>query len=82
MSCCKVNSERTLNGQLADTYGYAAIKDIVECERRHAEATLLDEQIQEIRREWKKVFVREMCCLLREEQPQDNIFVRNQLYLS
>lgn len=57
-SCCKVNSERTLYGQLADTYGYAAIKDIVECERRHAEATLLDQQIQEIRGRWKNVFVR------------------------
>ena len=82
MSCCKVNSERTLYGQLADAYGYAAIKDIVECERRHAEATLLDQQIQEIRRRWKNVFVREMCCLLRVEQPQDNISVRHQLYLS
>jgi len=69
-------------GQLANMYGYAAIKDIVERERRYAEATLLDEQIQEIRREWRKVFVREMFCLLREEQPQDNISVRHQLYLS
>jgi hypothetical protein len=66
-NCCKLNSERTLCGPLADTYGYAAIKDIVEYERRYAEATFLDKQIQEMRKRWKHVFVPEMCELLREQ---------------
>jgi hypothetical protein len=68
-SCCKLDSERTLCGPLADTYGYAAIKDIVEYEKRYSEATVLEKQIQKMRKRWKQVFVREMCLLLREEQP-------------
>ena len=67
--CCKLNSERTLCGPLADTYGYSAIKDIVEYERRYAEATFLEKQIQEIRMRWKSVFVREMLELFRVQQP-------------
>lgn len=41
-SCCKLNSEGTLSSLLADTYGYAAIKDILEHERGYAEATFLE----------------------------------------
>ena len=66
-NCCKVNSERILGGPLADTYGYAAIKDIVEYEKRYSEATFLEHQIMEMRKRWKSAFVKEMCELLREE---------------
>ena len=71
VTCCKIDSEKTLGGPLADTYGYAAVKDIVEYEKRFSEATFLERKIQEARRRWKRVFVQEMCELLRQEQPQD-----------
>ena len=39
--CCKLNSEKRLSGWLAETYGYAVVKDILECERQHAATTVL-----------------------------------------
>ena len=70
-SCCKLDTERSLSGQLADNYGYAIVKDMLERERFHARFDFLRAQIWEARRQWKKVFVREMRELLREEQPQE-----------
>jgi hypothetical protein len=48
-------------------------KDILERERQHATAHLLRRKISEARDSWRRVFVREMCELLRCEEPQDNM---------
>jgi hypothetical protein len=70
-SCCKLDSERSLSGQLADNYGYAIVKDMLERERFHARFDFLRAQVMETRSRWKQVFVSEMRDLLREEQPQE-----------
>ena len=58
-----------MSGEISFTYGYAVTKDIVERERQHATAHLLRRKIEETRDNWRRVFVEEMCELLREEQP-------------
>jgi hypothetical protein len=65
-SCCKLNSEKGLSGWLADTYGYAVVKDILEHERDHASTNVWLGQIEETREKWRRVFVNEMRELLRE----------------
>ncbi len=52
---------------MADTYGYAVIKDILEHERDHASTNVLLRQIEETRERWRRVFVNEMRELLQDE---------------
>jgi hypothetical protein len=68
-NCCRLNSESSLSGCLADTYGYAAVKDILEYERDHAKSIVLHMQIEETREKWRQVFVNEMQELLQDKQP-------------
>jgi len=71
IDCCKLDTERCLSGQLADNYGYAIAKDMLERERFHARFDFLRAQVWEARSLWKQVFVDEMRELLRVEQPQE-----------
>ncbi len=66
-SCCKIDTEKSLSGQLADNYGYAIVKDMLERERFHARFDFLRAQVMEKRSLWKQVFVKEMKDLLTDE---------------
>jgi hypothetical protein len=71
VGCCKLDTECCLSGQLADNYGYAITKDMLERERYHARFDFLRAQVWEARSRWKQVFIDEMRELLRAEQPQE-----------
>jgi hypothetical protein len=51
--CCKLDSESSLSGQLADNFGYAIVKDMLERERFHARFEFLRAQVMETRSRWK-----------------------------